>query len=80
MKPGDRYQKIVEWSDEDGCYVGRCPDLMYGGVHGTNKKKVLAELCQVVNEWIQIHEQDGVPLPGPSNCRDNREIKKSKVG
>ena len=29
-----RYMKIVEWSDEDGCFVGTCPGLMFGGVHG----------------------------------------------
>ena len=34
MKASDRYLKIVEWSDEDGCYVGTCPGLMLGGVHG----------------------------------------------
>ena len=34
MKLSDRYLKIVEWSEEDGCYVGRCPGLMLGGVHG----------------------------------------------
>ncbi len=59
MKPSDRYLKIVEWSDEDRCYVGRCPGLMLGGVHGNDEAKVYRELCQVVEEWIDIHE--GVP-------------------
>ncbi len=27
MRPSDRYLKIVEWSDEDQCYVGTCPGL-----------------------------------------------------
>ena len=63
MKPRDRYLKIVEWSDEDGCYVGRCPGLMLGGVHGRNEAKVYEELCQVVDEWIRIQKKDGDPLP-----------------
>ena len=25
------YVKIIEWSDEDQCYVGCCPGLFYGG-------------------------------------------------
>lgn len=25
MKKSDRYLKIVEWSEEDQCYVGTCP-------------------------------------------------------
>ncbi|MDP6360309.1 MAG: toxin-antitoxin system HicB family antitoxin [Planctomycetota bacterium] len=63
MKPSDRYLKIVEWSEEDECYVGTCPGLMLGGVHGSNEAKVYAELCQAVEEWIRIHEEDGDPLP-----------------
>jgi hypothetical protein len=27
MKESARYVKIVEWSDEDHCYVGSCPGL-----------------------------------------------------
>jgi predicted RNase H-like HicB family nuclease len=77
MKTKDRYRKIVEWSDEDECFIGTCPELMYGGVHGLNEQEVLAELRQVVDEWIQIHEQDGVPLPEPLSCRDNKETVKS---
>ncbi|MFA6220949.1 MAG: hypothetical protein WC647_01405 [Desulfomonilaceae bacterium] len=27
MSRGDKYLKIVEWSDEDGCFIGSCPEL-----------------------------------------------------
>ncbi len=60
-----RYTKIVEWSEEDGCFVGTCPTLMYGGVHGQDEAKVYAELCQAVEEVIGILESDGHPLPEP---------------
>jgi predicted HicB family RNase H-like nuclease len=70
MKTSDRYLKIVEWSDEDGCYVGACPGLMLGGVHGDDEAKVYAELCRVVEEWIAIHAQDGTPLPPATAGRD----------
>jgi len=63
MKTSDRYLKIVEWSEEDQCYIGTCPGLMQGGVHGDNEAEVYRELCQVVEEWIEIYEQDGDPLP-----------------
>lgn len=63
MKPSDRYLKIVEWSHEDQCYVGTCPGLMLGGVHGDDETKVYKQLCQVVDEWIAIHEEDGEPPP-----------------
>ena len=60
-----RCTKIVEWSEEDGCFVGTCPTLMYGGVHGQDEAKVYAELCQAVEEVIGILESDGHPLPEP---------------
>jgi predicted HicB family RNase H-like nuclease len=63
MKESDRYLKIVEWSEEDGCYVGTCPGLMFGGVHGDNEAEVYRELCEVVEEWIEIYEEDGENLP-----------------
>ncbi len=66
MKASDRYLKFVEWSDEDQCYVGTCPGLMLGGIHGDDELKVYRELCQVIEEWIEIFEQDGQPLPAPT--------------
>lgn len=70
MKPSDRYLKIVEWSEEDGCYVGACPGLMLGGIHGNDEAKVYEELCQAVEEWIAIHQQEGIPLPAATAGRD----------
>ena len=63
MKRSDKYLKIVEWSDEDNCYIGRCPELMFGGVHGDNEQRVFTELCTVIEEWIVISEHENEPLP-----------------
>ncbi len=70
MNPSDRYLKIVEWSDEDQCYVGTCPGLMYGGVHGDNEARVYKELCEVVDECVRIYEEDGDPLPEATAGKD----------
>ena len=32
MKESARYAKIVEWSEEDHCFVGSCPGLFFGGL------------------------------------------------
>ena len=64
-----RYVKIVEWSDEDQCFVGTCPGLMFGGVHGPDEAKVYAELCQAVEEVIALKEAEGHPLPKPTANR-----------
>ena len=57
------YLKLVEWSAEDGCYVGRCPELFYGGVHGSDEAKVYRELCEVVEEVIAMKTAHHDPLP-----------------
>ncbi len=62
-KASDDYLKIVEWSEEDQCYVGTAPGLIIGGVHGKNQKKVFDELCEAVEEAIQIFRKEGKPLP-----------------
>ncbi len=63
MKHGDQYLKIVEWSEEDGCYVGTAPGLIYGGVHGDNEVEVYRELVEAVEEAIELYRQEGKPLP-----------------
>ena len=63
MNTARRYVKIVEWSDEDNCFVGSCPGLFYGGCHGKDEKSVFAELCQIVEETIQLYQEEERPLP-----------------
>ena len=63
MKESSKYLKVVEWSEEDQCFIGRVPGLAMGGVHGKNEKKVYERLCQLVEEWIEIYKEDGAPLP-----------------
>lgn len=70
MKESAKYVKIVEWSDEDQCYVGSAPGLVFGGCHGTDEKKVFEELCSIVEEAIALYRADGKPLPPPTSGRD----------
>ena len=70
MAKGDRYVKVVEWSDEDKCFVGTCPQLMYGGSYGDDATKVFVELCEMVEEAIETLEEAGKPLPQPFSGRE----------
>ena len=70
MKESARYVKIVEWSDEDGCYVGSCPGLFLGGCHGGDERAVFAELCVIVEETITLYQTGGKPLPPATAGRD----------
>lgn len=70
MKESARYAKIVEWSEEDRCFVGSCPGLLLGGCHGDDEQAVFAELCVIVEEAIKLYRQDGRELPPPTAGRD----------
>lgn len=70
MKESARYAKIVEWSDQDQCYVGSAPGLVLGGCHGQDEKAVFDELCQIVEEAIAMYRTDGKTLPPPTSGRD----------
>ena len=70
MKESAKYAKIVEWSEEDQCYVGSAPGLIFGGCHGSDEKLVFDELCTVVEETIQLYQSDGKALPPATSGRD----------
>ena len=61
-----QYTKLVEWSDEDGCFVGSAPPLIGPCCHGDDEAKVYAELCQIVEEWIELLHKDGAAFPEPT--------------
>jgi len=70
MRKSARYVKIVEWSAGDQCYVGSCPGLFYGGCHGKDEREVFAQLCEIVEETIELYRQEGKQLPPPTSGRD----------
>jgi predicted RNase H-like HicB family nuclease len=70
MKESAKYVKIVEWSDEDQCFIGSCPGLIYGGCHGDDEKQVFEELCSIVEQVIELYKRDYRPLPPPTSGRD----------
>ncbi|NQU23327.1 MAG: type II toxin-antitoxin system HicB family antitoxin [Candidatus Nealsonbacteria bacterium] len=70
MTDADKYVKIVEWSDTDGCFIGSCPELFYGGCHGNESRAVFAELCDVVDETVAIYKEDGRELPPPMSGKE----------
>ncbi|SJM91225.1 hypothetical protein [Crenothrix polyspora] len=70
MNEKNRYVKIVEWSDEDQCFVGSCPGLFYGGCHGDDEKQVFVALCELVDETISLFLQNSKPLPPTISGKD----------
>ena len=73
-----RYAKIVEWSDEDGCYIGSAPGLLYGGCHGDDERQVFDELCRIVEDTIDLYHQENRQLPPRTSGRDLANALKGK--
>ena len=72
MRLSDQYHKWVEWSDEDGAYLGKCPDLITG-IHGDDSVKVYADLRDVIEDVIRHFETERRPLPTP-HVRPMQEV------
>lgn len=70
MNQERKYIKIIEWSDVDGCFIGSCPELFYGGCHGDNEIEVFNELCEIIEETIELYRREGKPLPPPKCGRE----------
>lgn len=70
MNASARYIKIVEWSDEDGCFVGSCPGVIGPCCHGGDEVEVYRELCRIVDEWLEVARREDDALPRPMAGRD----------
>jgi predicted RNase H-like HicB family nuclease len=58
-----RYLKLVEWSEKDGCFVGSAPPIIGPCCHGRTEAEVMAQLSEIVEEWVGIMLGEGHPLP-----------------
>ena len=70
MNEEAKYVKVIEWSEEDRCFIGSCPELFYGGCHGDDEREVFDQLCQIVEETIKLYRQDGKSLPSPLSGKE----------
>jgi predicted RNase H-like HicB family nuclease len=62
--------KRVDWSEEDGCFIGSAPPLIGPSCHGATEAEVRTQLDQIVEEWVTELLTRGEPLPEGSGARD----------
>ena len=62
-------QHVVRIAYPTDC-VGSAPGLIHGGCHGATKRPVFDELCEIVEEAIELYHKGGKPLPPPTSGRD----------
>lgn len=66
MTDARSYAKIVEWSEEDGVFIGRCPGIIGPCCHDVDEREVYRRLCDIVDDWLAIFAADGRTPPAPT--------------
>ncbi|MCG9131325.1 hypothetical protein J5I95_06535 [Candidatus Poribacteria bacterium] len=74
MSESAKYIKIVEWSDEDECFIGYCPGIIGPCCHGDNEVEVFRQLCEIVDELLAHVREKNKPLPQPTVGRNLEEL------
>ncbi|MFM2063799.1 MAG: hypothetical protein RLZZ507_3470 [Cyanobacteriota bacterium] len=63
-----KYTIIIQWSNEDKCYVVSLPDftdVMQPCTHGDTYEEALKNAQEVLEMLISSYLEDGQPLPEP---------------
>lgn len=61
------HEFIMDWSDEDKCYVVKVPDLPGCMAHGKTRQQAVKMAEEVIELWIETVKEDGVPVPKPKS-------------
>lgn len=59
------YELIIDWSDDDQCYVVKVPDLPGCMAHGKTRQQAVKMAEEAVELWIETAKEDGVSVPKP---------------
>jgi len=60
-----RYTYRIEWSPEDGTFVGRCAEFPSLGAHGPSPEEALREIISAVEHAVEDMSEKGEAIPEP---------------
>jgi predicted HicB family RNase H-like nuclease len=58
-----RFPRLIEWSEEDGCFVGSAPPLVGQCCHGKTEADVATQLATIVDDLVQDVLDGNMPTP-----------------
>ena len=58
-----RFPRLIEWSNEDGAFVGSAPPLVGQCCHGKTEADVALQLATIVNDLVQDVLDGKMPAP-----------------
>ena len=59
------YPIVIEWSEEDVCFVAYTPAIRYCTAHGETYEEAAREMDSAIAGWLQIARERGTPIPAP---------------
>ena len=60
-----KYELIIFWSEEDGCYVVEVPELPGCMADGKTYEEAVKNAELVISEWIETAKSLGREIPEP---------------
>lgn len=60
-----KYEIILYWSENDGCYIAEVPELSGCMADGKTFAEALEDVHVVIREWIETAEELGREIPAP---------------
>ena len=63
-----KYQMVIQWSDEDNCFLVALPDFpgQDWRTHGDTYEEAVAKGKEALESLIISYKADGEPLPEPT--------------
>lgn len=65
LRPEERYEIDISWSDEDDVFVALIPYMPYAGGHRETMEEALAMAKEAIKSYIEVAQQTGKPIPEP---------------
>ncbi|WP_341528279.1 type II toxin-antitoxin system HicB family antitoxin [Nostoc sp. UHCC 0302] len=70
-----KYTIIIQWSDEDECFVVSLPEWgEFCHTHGYTYEEVLKNAQEVLEMLIESSLEDGQPLPEPQTLGQSLKV------
>lgn len=60
-----KYEIIIFWSKEDDAFLAEVPELPGCMADGKTYQEALANAEKIIEEWIEIAQEEGRPIPQP---------------
>lgn len=60
-----KYEVIIYWNDEDEAFIAEVPELPGCAADGATYEEVLTNLETIIDEWVEIAQELGRPIPEP---------------